>query len=198
MGNSSWTGMDLMNFARETLSEKRFNHSLRTAETARTLAEQFSLDGNAAWQAGVLHDIARELPAQQCMELLEGVGETIQKEGIAHPVLLHGPCGARLAANRFPGLEKTVLEAIRSHTTGFPGMGPVAKALFIADYTEPGRCHIDERFRSAMIGKDLNELCLLVLDHQHAHLKEQGRRIAKSSLLLYDELLAVERGIAVL
>jgi HD superfamily phosphohydrolase YqeK len=73
-------------------------------------------------------------------------------------------------------------------------MGDLAKSIYIADYCEPGRTHIGDSFRREIEQRDLDDACLLILQEQFTFLKARGRRIAKSSLLLYDELLSSERG----
>ena len=55
------------------------------------------------------------------------------------PKLLHGPVAAELARREL-GVEDTeVLDAIREHTTGRPGMGPLSLVLYVADKIEPAR-----------------------------------------------------------
>jgi HD superfamily phosphohydrolase YqeK len=35
--------------------------------------------------------------------------------------------------------DREILEAVRVHTTGFPGMSTLAKVVYLADCLEPGR-----------------------------------------------------------
>ena len=52
------------------------------------------------------------------------------------PVLLHGPVAAELL--RREGLEdEEVYQGIYYHSTGCPGMSPVAKVVFLADKLDP-------------------------------------------------------------
>jgi predicted HD superfamily hydrolase involved in NAD metabolism len=46
---------------------------------------------------------------------------------------------AELAREDLGVEDGEVLDAVRAHTTGEPGMGPLALALFVADKIEPGR-----------------------------------------------------------
>ena len=56
-----------------------------------------------------------------------------------NPSLLHAKLGAYLAKDKYDIEDEEILMAIRSHTTGRPGMSLLEKIVYIADYMEPGR-----------------------------------------------------------
>ncbi|MFC6592127.1 HD domain-containing protein [Deinococcus lacus] len=47
----------------------RFEHIRRVAQLARDLAGAHGLDQERAYQAGMLHDLARDLPAEELLRL---------------------------------------------------------------------------------------------------------------------------------
>ena len=148
---------DAESYARERLSEKRYAHTLRVAETAGRLANLHGLDPARARLAGLLHDTAREVGKE---ELLRGATEEGLPVGDFErewPILLHGPVAAELTKEDLGVEEGEILDAVRSHTTGEPGMGPLALALFVADKIEPGRDQPGV--------EDLRELALESLGH---------------------------------
>ena len=49
-------------FLKENLSKKRFVHSLNVADMSKELAELYGADEEKAYFAGLVHDIAKELP----------------------------------------------------------------------------------------------------------------------------------------
>ena len=49
------------------------------------------------------------------------------------------PGGACIAQTRFGVQDEDILNAIRNHTVGRPGMSPLELAIFVADATEAGR-----------------------------------------------------------
>ena len=85
----------------------------------------------AEWRdAGRLHDALRDAPEVELRALVN--------DATMHPALLHGPAvAARLAAD---GETRTdLLEAIAHHTVGLATWGRTGRALYMADYLEPGR-----------------------------------------------------------
>lgn len=80
----------------------------------------------AAW----LHDALRDADPERLR------GEVPERfRGLPGP-LLHGPAAAERLKD-YPDAE--LLEAVRYHTLGHPGFGHLGKALYLADFLEPGR-----------------------------------------------------------
>ena len=125
--------------ARERLSDKRYGHTLRVADTAEHLAGLHGLDPVKARLAGLLHDLARETSGEDLLHTAAERDVPVGDPERDKPMLLHGPVAAALAQTKLGVGDEAVLEAIRVHTTGAAGMGPLALAVFVADKIEPGR-----------------------------------------------------------
>lgn len=115
------------------VSEKRHAHIARVTMLLDGWAGSLGLgeDERQAWHdVGVLHDALRDASEDELRRL------TGDRERPTH--ILHGPAvAARLARD---GEQRTdVLEAIRWHTLGSAHWGRTGKALFMADFLEPGR-----------------------------------------------------------
>ena len=115
------------------VSEKRLAHITRVTALLDRWAEELNLSPDEAkeWHdAGAWHDSMRDAGEA---ELREWAGEP------AWPVtVLHGPAAARrLAADGEK--RQDVLEAIRWHTLGNPAWARTGRALYMADFLEPGR-----------------------------------------------------------
>lgn len=120
----------------------RFAHSLGSARLAVSLAPALGVPAQKAALAALLHDCARDLP----VPALVGYSlkhaprtpllRTLIKEA---PVLLHAWAGAERARKEFGITDPEILEAIRLHATGAPGMGPLARLIYVCDLAAPGR-----------------------------------------------------------
>jgi predicted HD superfamily hydrolase involved in NAD metabolism len=126
-------------YARDRLSDKRYAHTLRVADAAERLAGLHELDPKKARLAGLLHDAARETDKDELFRVADEEGIVTSNLEHERPVLLHGPVMAELARKELGVKDEGVLGAVRAHTTGEPGMGTLALALYVADKIEPDR-----------------------------------------------------------
>ncbi|HUX49390.1 MAG TPA: bis(5'-nucleosyl)-tetraphosphatase (symmetrical) YqeK [Spirochaetia bacterium] len=175
---------DATEFLKQNVSRRRFIHSLRVAETARGLAEHHGEDASHSYFAGLCHDFAREWTESSLMETASRDGKPFSSLELQRPMLLHGRAAAVILSEQFSFSLHSVLDAIRYHTLGIPGIGGVGKILYIADYIEPGRNAISSQFRAQISGYSLNEAVLAVIDHAVGH----GKKIAEMTQAMYDEL----------
>jgi HD superfamily phosphohydrolase YqeK len=94
-------------------------------------AMHLSPDEASAWHdAGVFHDALRDAQETQLRELAGDLETDVP--------LLHGPAAAaRLVADGEKREE--VIQAVRWHTIGCAEWGRVGRALYMADFLDPGR-----------------------------------------------------------
>ncbi|MGO1995767.1 MAG: bis(5'-nucleosyl)-tetraphosphatase (symmetrical) YqeK [Staphylococcus equorum] len=123
---------------KDKLPEKRFNHSLRVAETAVKLAEIYDGDKDKAELAGILHDYCKydDLGSMYQIVTQNELDSNLLSYGSE---ILHGPVAAIIMNQQFDVTDEEVLLAIKNHTTGRAQMTKTEKLIFIADYIEPGR-----------------------------------------------------------
>lgn len=123
---------------KEKLPDKRYQHSLRVADTAVKLAEIYDGDIKKAELAGILHDYCK-------YEDLSTMYQIVRQHDLESDLLsyggeiLHGPVCAAIMKHEFGVNDEEVLLAIKYHTTGRQQMTKTEKLVFIADYIEPGR-----------------------------------------------------------
>jgi predicted HD superfamily hydrolase involved in NAD metabolism len=176
------------NFARPRLSEKRYEHTLRVADTAEDLALAHDLDAGRARLAALLHDATREMEPEEFLDLAQEwhlrVGDPEQQS----PKLLHGPVAAELAKRELGVDDEEVLEAVRAHTTGRPGMGPLALVLYVADKIEPARDYPSVGRLRTLAREDLHRAAEESLRRAIAHNEERGKATHPASLALLDWL----------
>jgi len=117
----------------------RYAHSLRVARLAASLARRHGVDARQAMLAGLLHDLARLWSPQRLIAAAVAYGIEIDAFAQAHPLVLHAPVGAALAAKEFGIADPAIIQAISRHTVGAKSMTPLDAILFLADALEPGR-----------------------------------------------------------
>lgn len=174
----------ILSFLQSNLSPKRLIHSLHTGALCSKLAHRFDLDPQKAYWIGLLHDAARELPAEELVKRTLSMGIQPDSMEWENPILLHGLISAEIARSRFGIEEDALLEAIRHHTLGKPGLGLYGKVLYVADYIEPSRTFVEEAFRSRIFSLLLDEMLMEILEAERKYRKN----LAPITQEMYDEL----------
>jgi predicted HD superfamily hydrolase involved in NAD metabolism len=131
-----------INLIRELESELaygRFVHTLGVSGTASALAMCYGEELDKAELAGLLHDCAKCMNLSKMLKICEKAGVELSDLEKKSGSLLHSKAGAVLARDKYGVNDEDVLNAIRYHTTGRPGMSLLEKIVFVADYIEPGR-----------------------------------------------------------
>ncbi len=158
--------LELIRAVQKELKYSRFIHSMGVAFTATSLAERYGVDMRKAETAGILHDCAKYLEVEKMEGLCRKNDLPISEMEKGNSALLHSKAGSVLARTKYGVEDEEILNAIRFHTTGRPGMTALEKIIFIADYIEPGReqaPHLTE-IRSAAF-EDLDKaLCMILRD----------------------------------
>ena len=117
-------------YVKEKLSENRYMHSISVMNRALEFAKQYGANEQDAIYAGLIHDVAKEVPKNQRVLLAEELGielDEIEKEATA---LIHAKIGAYVARNTF-GLNDEICDAIRTHTTGCANMTLLQKIIYL-------------------------------------------------------------------
>lgn len=115
------------------VGEKRRAHIARVTDLLDRWAVQLRLDADEAqaWHdVGRFHDALRDAPEAELRRLAAGHDLPLE--------VLHGPA----AATHLESIGETrggVLNAVRWHTMGSAGWDRVGRALYMADFLEPGR-----------------------------------------------------------
>lgn len=121
------------------LTKKRFEHSLGVEYVSGCLAIVHGADVEKALIAGLLHDCAKCLPAEEKISRCQKHGLPISSVELENPELLHAKLGAFYAREKYGIKDEEILSAIEFHTTGKPAMTIMEKLVFVADYIEPNR-----------------------------------------------------------
>ena len=121
------------------MSPKRFQHTLGVRKEAVRLAALHGLPIQRCALAALLHDCAKGMSLKDMNKIAREQHLTSNETVLSSGALLHAPVGAYLAGIEFHIRDEEVLNAIRSHTVGRPGMTEMEMCIFVADATEEGR-----------------------------------------------------------
>lgn len=147
---------------KKNLKKSRYEHSLRVATTAKTLAKIYGEDMEKAYLAGLIHDCAKYEKGEKYAADLYGVKlpDSIRK----NESLIHSYVGPFKAKADYKVDDKEILDAISAHTTGKIPMTTLDLIIFVSDLIEPGRDFkgLDE-IRSASY-EDLITAAIMKLD----------------------------------
>jgi nicotinate-nucleotide adenylyltransferase len=177
---------DLSGSLREQLSKRRYLHSINTAEYMDGLCRRFFIDAVKGRISGLGHDLAREWPSDQIAASAERDGRPFNKLELNNPLLLHGRAAAQFLREHYRIADESILDAVRYHTLGYADFDMLGKALFCADYLEPGRNFISDEFRYQAEHEELDAMVALVIEH---NCKRKGG-IAESTRQLYHRVQA--------
>ena len=174
--------------ARRTLSDKRYAHTLNVRRLAVKLARQYGADPEKAALAALLHDVAKELPKGELLQILQD--NAIMEPGAAQrpmPVW-HGLCAALLARHRWGVQDEEVLSAIANHTAGKPGMSRLDKIVYLADMCSAERSYPEVEGLRALLSQDLDRAMAVALSQNIQWMRQEGKPIDPMSLAAYEEL----------
>lgn len=162
----------------------RRRHIARVTALLDAWAEALRLparDATAWHDAGRWHDALRDAPVDALRPLVDDP---------AMPApLLHGPAAARRLAEGGEQRED-VLDAVRWHTTGRAGWSRVGRALYMADFLDPGR-PFDVEARAAIAARvpaDFDGAFRQVVRARLIWTLREGRELHPPQVALWNEV----------
>ncbi len=185
----------------QTLSDKRFLHSLSVKKTAEELAllccpqhkDELAV-------AALLHDIAKEYSTEALISIID---EPLSDEMLASPQVLHSIAAPYVIREKFPEYAtKNVINATGSHTLGSPDMSVFDEIIFLSDYIEETRQYetskllrheVFSKMKNGEFEKNLKILhiaCVKSIDYTVNELKKRQRPVISKMLLTKNALMS--------
>ena len=162
-----------MKILRNTLSSRRFYHSLCVSQSAKKLAERYGEDVEKAEVAGLLHDITKETSKSSQLEIIKYAGIELHPFDKRGDKFLHQASGSAMA--KILGVkDKDILNAIRYHTTGRAKMTMLEQIIYLADFISADRDYKD----IDIIRKEMPHALLVVFLRKRA-IKKCNKRVIK-------------------
>jgi HD superfamily phosphohydrolase YqeK len=162
----------------------RRKHIRRVTRLLMAWADEMRLPDaeRLAWvDAGRFHDALRDASVEELRRLADSAVTEVE--------LLHGPAAATRLA--YEGeMRRNVLDAIRFHSIGSDRWDRVGKALYMADYLEPGRTFdVDRRARLAeVVPGDFDESFRQVVVARMEYAHQQNYTVYPESVALLESV----------
>lgn len=172
---------------KKCLSKHRYEHVLAVAEVSRELAGLNGCLPEKAYITGLLHDCAKHMTDEELLKVCHRENIPISEAEYGNVQLLHAKVGAYLAKEKYGMQNKELLDAVRYHTTGCPGMSVLGKIIFVADFIEPGRTNLPLlKEKRQMAYKDLDKAFFMILEGQLTYLNGTNQVIDPMTKKTYD------------
>ena len=172
--------IELPNWA--CVSEKRRAHIERVTALLERWARELRVDADESrsWRdAGLLHDALRDAPEDRLRGLVPRADFITE--------MLHGPAAAQMLEGAGERREP-VLEAIRWHTVGSASWGRLGRALFMADFLEPGRnfARADRAYLATHVADDFDATFRQVVRMRIDHALREGHTLFPETVALWN------------
>lgn len=173
---------------KNTLSEKRYIHSIGVMKQAEYLAKKYGQDVEIAKAVGIAHDIAKELTEEEKIKYVEENKIEIDEIEKINIGLLHAKIGADICKKKYNFTEE-MQNAIKYHTTGNENMDTLAKIIFVADKTEENRKYDDLQTVQKLADEDLDKCILYILDYMLVDNVKKQKTIHPDSIKIRNKIL---------
>ena len=123
---------------KNSVSEARRVHIDGVRQACKFLGNHFECNTQFLELAALMHDLAREMPSSQQLEILHNSKMHVDEITKKNLVLAHSKVAFVLAQHRYK-LPLEIAEIVSCHTTGKAKMNLEECVFFVADAFEPGR-----------------------------------------------------------
>ncbi len=172
---------------KQRLNEKRYYHSLCVADEAKRLAEKYGGDIEKAYLAGLLHDITKNAPDEEHLQIFKQFGIILTDIEQNAKKLWHAMSGALYVKNILGISDPEIIDAIRYHTTAKADMSLLAKILYLADFTSKDRDYEDVDVIREYVDESLGKAFVYALQYSITDLVNQGRAIHPDTVEAYNQ-----------
>ena len=176
-------GIYLETIVKNKMSLKRYRHTVSMAHLAKEIALANNLDGRKAYVAGMLHDIAKEMPHDEAVVIMQkNYPDYLNKpEAVWHQWL-----SEYVAKNEYLVDDPEILQAIRHHTTASLYMSKLDMCIYEADKYDPSRDY-DSSKKIALCKKDVVAGFKGCLQDFYDFSHEKGRKIDECFFEIYNK-----------
>ena len=174
-------------YARANLSDYRYEHSCRVASYAEELARRYGYGHRLqrlCYLAGISHDMCKEKPIGFLLRTVRTDGQPVTPDETANSELLHGRAAAVLLQEHYGIHKKSLLNAVRYHTSASTKFDALGRIIYIADKIEPGRKNCGYLWKKVE-KLTLDELFLEVLKEVIGFVESKGQTVQACTYKTY-------------
>lgn len=179
----------IMEHLKNSISSKRYIHSVNVSATAVKLAEFYGCDTAKAKIAGLVHDCARELDRSLLLNCLDEESIAADDTTLSVKELLHGPAAIHICRKVFGIEDEEILSAVKYHTTGKERMSLLEKIIYLSDFIEPGRSFDGVEELRGLAFKNLDKALLLAFNSSIEYVISKDGLIHINTILSRNYLL---------
>jgi nicotinate-nucleotide adenylyltransferase len=183
----------MQSILQKRLSEERLQHSIHVASECRRLAAIYHVNEDVAEFSGMVHDICKEMKAEEQEALMKAAGEemAITPEEWASKKLWHGIAGAQLLKQQYRVGNGNILNAVRYHTVARKDMSQLEKIVYLADMTEEGRSFIDVHVLRAAVDRNLDLGMYYALRISIGKVMQKGGLLPQHTIEAYNQYATI-------
>ena len=194
----------LRELIKSKMSDFRLAHTLGVEKMAEVLGGLYCPEkADVLRAAALLHDVTKELSAEDHILLAEEHDVKLPTEVILAPATMHSITAALIIPEKYPEFSTAeIVGAVRYHTTGRAGMSLCEKLIYLADYIEETRKFEDcialrnkffdacpEKMPEAEKLAHLDRVLLHSFDLTISDLVEKGRVISSDTINARNHIL---------
>lgn len=176
------------------MGDYRYTHSLNVAQEAVVLAKLYGCDENKAYIAGILHDVTKEIPKDEQLQIIRDGGIILDSVQQNAPKLWHSISGSVYVQTRLGISDSDIINAIRYHTTGRAGMSLLEKIIYTADYTSAERSYNGADIMREKSRKSLEEAMIFSCQFTLQNLSSKEAAIHPDQIFCYNDLVLNRKG----
>ena len=171
------------------MDKKRFEHTKRVVRKAEYLAKLYNAPINKVKIGAYLHDIAKGYKLSEMLDIIKDKYPEVCDEKFQNIQILHGFVAAELAEKEFGIHDEDILNSLRYHTIGRPGMSLIEKIVYLADAIEDEREWAGIKKARKLADKNIDKAIMYELDKKIEYLIKKEALIHPNTIDLRNDLL---------
>lgn len=176
----------IYDYIEKKMSSKRRAHTYAVAKEAKTLAAHYGEDVSKAELAALFHDFYRGIDEEALNDYVRQFDLDVNY--LDNGNLAHGKIAGIMMKREYNIEDEDMINAVSYHTTGRAGMSKLEKIIYLADAIEPNRSYPGVNELRKLAYEDLEEACLLSLNHVAYYVKSHGLYLDEDTIRARDSI----------